>query len=291
MQNPNTKWRIDFAKQLVKQLLTFDGIKAIVIAGSVARGYADKYSDIEIPIFWEQLPSDSTRLAIVAALNGEFLYKYDGPSREDQLMINGVQVDLWHITIAHEEEILEAVLHEHRFDPGSLNALDTIRSCIPLFGDEIVQEWKLRAQEYPVELAKQVIQKHLPSFSVGELFILAQRSNPTAFYARLTFLQQEVFLILLALNQMYFPTFKWMYRRLQSMQIKPENIGYRFQHAFEVSFDEAISDTRLILEETLHLVEKQFPQIETAPIYRHLSYVRAVHDADEPFDFVKDAPE
>jgi predicted nucleotidyltransferase len=28
------------------------GIKAIVLAGSVARDYADEYSDVEIPIFW-----------------------------------------------------------------------------------------------------------------------------------------------------------------------------------------------------------------------------------------------
>jgi hypothetical protein len=73
--------------------------------------------------------------------------------------------------VAREEEILDAVFHKHRFDLSTLNALDTIRSCIPLFGEEIVQDWKLCAQEYPVELAKQVIREHLSSFSIGELLI------------------------------------------------------------------------------------------------------------------------
>jgi predicted nucleotidyltransferase len=65
----HAKWRIDFARQLAKSLLTFDGIKAIVIAGSVACDYADEYSDVEIPIFWETLPEDATRrhLAYVRA--------------------------------------------------------------------------------------------------------------------------------------------------------------------------------------------------------------------------------
>ncbi|HEX2993250.1 MAG TPA: hypothetical protein VHP14_00405, partial [Anaerolineales bacterium] len=90
MQNTHVQRRIDFAQQLANPLLTFDGIQAIVIAGSVARGYADEYSDLEIPIFWETLPDDATRHAIVSALHAEFLYAYDGPACEDQLLIDGL---------------------------------------------------------------------------------------------------------------------------------------------------------------------------------------------------------
>ena len=284
MQNPHAKWRIDFAQQLVKRLETFEGIKAIVIAGSVARDYADEYSDIEIPIFWETLPDDATRHRVVNALNGKFLYDYDGPAHEDQLLIDGVQVDLWDISTTHEEEILEDVLHKHQFDLGTLNALDTIRCCIPLYGHALVQKWKHRAREYPDELARKIIQEHLASFRIGELFILAQRNNPTAFYAQLCFLQQEIFLVLLALNRSYFPTFKWLYRALESMQIKPEAIGTRFRQAFEVSYADAITDIKALLEETLHLVEGKFPQIDAKPIYHHLSYMRTAHD-DEPGSF------
>jgi predicted nucleotidyltransferase len=285
MQNPHTKWRIDFAQHLAKRLETVEGIKAIVIAGSVARDYADEYSDIEIPIFWETLPDDVTRHAIVSVLNGKFLYAYDGPAHEDQLLIDGVQVDLWDVSTTHQEEILEDVLHMHHFDLGTLNALDTIRSCIPLFGHEMVQEWKLRAQEYPDELAKKIIQEHLAAFSIGELFVLAKRNNPTAFYSRLSFLQQEAFLVLLALNRRYFPTFKWLYHTLESMQVKPEAIDRRFRKAYEAPFTEAIEDTKSILEETVRLVERQFPQIDTALVYRRLSYLRAVQNANAHVNF------
>jgi predicted nucleotidyltransferase len=275
MPNPHSKWRIDFAQHLAKRLATFEGMKAIVIAGSVARDYADEYSDIEIPIYWDPLPNDATRHAIVAALNAKFLYPYNGPAREDQLLIDGIQVDLWHVSTMHEEKIFATVLQEHLFDLSTLNALDTIRLCIPLYGHELVQKWKLQAGEYPDGLAEKIIRKHLASFSIGELFTYAQRDNPTAFYSQLSFLQQEAFLILLALNQRYFPTFKWIYRTLESMQIKPGAIERRFRQAYEVPYMEAVEDTQSILEETIALVEKQFPQIETALHYRHLSYVRA----------------
>jgi hypothetical protein len=278
MLNTHAKWRTDFARQIAKCLVAFEGVKAIVVAGSVARGYADEYSDIEIPLYWEMLPDDATRHAIVSALKGEFLYGYDGPACEDQLLVNGFQVDLWHIAIADEESTLKAVIHEHHFDLSSLNALDTIRCCIPLYGHEIVQKWKDMAQEYPNELAEQIIQEHIVSFSTGELFILAKRDNPTAFYARLSFLQQEIFMVLLALNRSYFPTFKWLYQALASMQVKPDAISERFRHAYQVSYQEAFADTKLILEETLHLVERQFPQMDTAQIYHHLTYARTAHE-------------
>lgn len=281
MHNPHTKWRIDFARQLASLLESFEGIKAIVIAGSVARGFADAYSDIEMPLFWATLPDDAARHKIVKTLGGEFLYVYDGPAREDQLLIEGIQVDLWHISTMHEEEILEAVLDGHQFDLGTLNALDTIRSCIPLYGHDLVQEWKHRAQQYPDQLAQKIIQKHLASFSTGELFVHAQRGNPTAFHAQLSFLQQEAFLVLLALNRMYFPTFKWMYRVLESMPIKPADVEDRFRSAYAATSAEALEGTKSVLEEIIQLVEKQFPKIDTALPHRRLSYRRAAHD-DNP---------
>jgi hypothetical protein len=262
---------------LAKQLLTFNGIQAIVVAGSVARGYADEYSDVEIPIFWERLPEDATRHAIVNTLHAEFLYEYDGPAREDQLLIDGLQVDLWHITRQHQKEVIESVLRGQTLDLGGLNALDTLRSCIPLYGHELVESWKRRAQEYPDELAKQIVQEHLASFGTADLFIQAQRDNPTAFYAQLSFLQQEVFLVLLALNRRYFPTFKWLYQVLESMPVKPEAISQRFRRAYEIPYADALADTKRILEETLPLVERQFPQMDITPVYRRLAYVRAAH--------------
>lgn len=280
MQNTHVKRRIDFARQMANFILAFDGIQAIVIAGSVARGYADEYSDIEIPIFWETLPDDATRHAIVSALHAEFLYAYDGPACEDQLLIDGLQVDLWHVTVAHQEATMEAILRDHNFDFGGLNALDTIRFCIPLYGDEIVQSWKRRAQEYPDELAEKIVQEHLDSFSVSSLFILAQRDNPTGFYAQLSFLQQEIFLVLLALNRKYFPTFKWLYPVLESMQVKPEDIDWRFRQAYKASYGEATADTKRLLEETLHLVERQFPQMDISSTYRRLAYTRTNHSEE-----------
>jgi hypothetical protein len=277
MHNAHAEWRIDLARKLAQRIAQFHGVQAIVVAGSVAHDYADPWSDVEIPIFWDALPDDSTRHAIVHSLNASFLYGYDGPSAEDQLLIDGLQVDLWHITVAHEEATIQAVLEGRQTDLGSLNAMDTARSCIPLYGHEIVDKWKKQAQAYPEALAQQVIRDHISSFRIAELFLLAARDNPSAFYEQLSFLHQELFLVLLALNRSYFPTYKWLYRALEAMRVEPRDIEQRLRRAFAVPYTEAIADTKQVLEETLTLVELQFPGLDTTQARRQLGYTRTQH--------------
>lgn len=179
--------------------------------------------------------------------------------------------------MADEEATIKAVLEGHNLDLGSLNAMDTIRSCIPLYGHKVIEHWKKQAQAYPEELAKQLVQKHVVSFRTAELFILSSRDNPPAFYGQLSFLHQEMFLVLLALNKSYFPTFKWLFRVLEMMTVKPDNISQRLRQAFQLPYGEAISDTRHILEETLDLVELQFPSLDMTQVRHQLEYTRTAH--------------
>jgi len=280
MKNTHTKWRIDFAQTVAQQFKERDGIAAIVVAGSTARGWADEYSDLELPVFWDRVPDDQARIEIAQALEGDFLFGFDGPSHEDQLLIGKLQVDLWHIPLARQEGIIRDVLNGQRSDLEVLNALDTVRSCIPLFGQEIVQGWKKQAEQFPDPLAKRIIEEQLPSFSIGELFLHAQRGNPTAFFGQLAQLQQKVFLVLLALNSCYFPTFKWIYQCLEGLELKPPDIADRFQKAFRCLPQEAIADTRRALEETLLLVNESYPAINTHKAHRKISYHRTALDAN-----------
>ncbi len=275
--NPHIKWRLDVAWQLAERIRAFPGVQAIVVGGSVARGYADAYSDLELPILWDELPTDETRLALVAALHGEFLHGYDGPALEDQLLINGFQVDLWHNTVTADDAVIKAVLEEHSTDFGDSNFMDTIRACIPLYGDAIIQQWKQQAAYYPEALALKNIQQHITAFDAAQLTVVAHRDNPTVFYAAISRLQEAMFLVLLALNRLYFPTFKWMYQVLATMSIKPVDVERRFRQAFTAPYAEAIADIARLLAETVALVEQHFPQLDTTAIHHRLAYARRVY--------------
>jgi hypothetical protein len=278
VNNFHTAWRLNIARRLAAHISAFPGVQAIAVGGSVAHGYADAYSDLEMPVFWESLPCDDTRHAIVAALGAEFLYGYDGPSLEDQLLIRGFQVDLWHNTVAVEETTIDGVLRGYSTDLGDSNFMDTVRTCIPLYGEEIIRGWKERAQDYPDELALRAIRERIPAFQTSQVAMAAQRDNPTEFYAGLCQLQQATFLVLLALNRAYFPTFKWMYRLLESLAVKPDDVAQRLRRAFIIPYPEAVAGTAQVLDETLALVEQHFPEIDTSGARRRLAYTRAAYE-------------
>jgi predicted nucleotidyltransferase len=274
----HTNWRLQLARRLAGRIRAFDGVQAIIVGGSVARGYADAYSDLELALFWDALPDDDARQALVAALGATFLRPYDGPAREDQLLINDFQVDLWHQTVAHEEGVLRAVMEGYSTDLGDSNFMDTVRACIPLYGEAIIRDWKERAAAYPDGLAVRNIREHVVAFDTSQLALLAHRDNPSVFYAQVCHLQQAVFLVLLALNGQYFPTYKWMYRAMEALPVKPPNVSGRFRRAFKTPYAEAIADTTRVLHETLDLVAGRYPQIDTGPVRRRLEVTRTAHD-------------
>jgi hypothetical protein len=274
--NPHTAWRIEFARNLVPIIASFEGVEAVIIAGSVARGYADAYSDLELPIFWRELPGDEQRLALVKALKGTFLFGYDSAANEDQLLIDGLQVDLWQNCARLEDEVIEQVLANREVTLGDSNFMDTLRACIPLYGHTIVEGWKAKAQAYPAALALDTIRNNLPALRVRELDLYAARGHPNLFYAELSSLQQAIFRILLALNHRYFPTYKWMYPVLDELTLKPTAISSRFRSAFEGSWDEVVAQTSALMYETLSLVESAYPSLDTSRTRRILTLTRPI---------------
>ncbi|MBN1218957.1 MAG: nucleotidyltransferase domain-containing protein [Anaerolineae bacterium] len=275
--NSHSLWRLELAQEISHRLRRFAGLQAIIVGGSVARNYADEYSDLEIPLFWDELPADAVRKAIVAELQADFLYPYNGPAAEDNLLIKGFQVDFWHNTVAGEEKVIEDVLQRFDTSLSHSNFMDTIRACIPLYGQEIIHRWKEKARCYPRELVVRNIQENLVYFDTGHLELHARRDNPTLVYAHLAELQKRVFLVLLALNRQYFPSFKWMYKSLETMQIRPTNIAQRFRNTFNHHPDEAIKHTLKVISETLALVHQHYPQIDLTVVEQNLSLSRAAH--------------
>lgn len=272
------KWRIGLAKQICEKVKIIKGVKAIVIGGSVARGYADEYSDLEIPIFWDKLPNENTRKLIVKELNAEYFYPYNYEANEDNVIVNGFRIDLWHLTVEDEEDAIKGALVDLRTDFGYSNAMDTIRTCIPLLGEEIVYSWKDRAKDYPKELAIKNIKESLQSIDSTQAELYIQRQNSTLIYEHIANLQKNIFLILLALNKLYFPTFKWMYKSLETFKIKPENIEQRFRDIFTYPPKEAYENTLFIIMETLDIINEVYPELNASVVLSKLQSARIPHD-------------
>jgi predicted nucleotidyltransferase len=262
--NDHVQWRLDFAHALSAELRQFADIETIAVLGSVARGYSDEYSDLELLLVWNQLPSPEQKATLLRAVHAEYRYPAFDPGYQTAFRIQGLPVDLWHTTVAQEEAFIHTVLHDYSLDLVANNRLDTLCSCIPLYGPEQVRDWQARLQAYPSELALRFVQSNIPHFHLRQLNLAAYRDNPTTFYHMLSDIQCSLFLVLLALNSSYFPTFKWMYPRLQRLHHTPPRLVERLQPMFRESPIQAAAQLRAVLSETLAMVEWAYPQLDTA---------------------------
>jgi predicted nucleotidyltransferase len=276
--NAHAAWRLDLAREIGDQIRKINGVRAIVVGGSVARGYADHFSDLEIPIFWEKYPSDQSRNTILKALKADYFLPYNGPSMEDHLVIKGFQVDLWHNTVSYEDMVIEDVVERFDTDLGKSNFMDTIRHCIPLCGEEVIRRWKERAQVYPEQLALKNLKETLDGLVYEQLTLHAKRGNQTVFYGLISELQKRVFLLLLALNREYFPTYKWIYAYLEKVRLKPLETVSRMKAIYNSPADSAIRESQKLVAETLALVKKAFPKLDTDQPLKRVMATRAVFD-------------
>jgi len=260
--NDEVRWRRAFARELIDSLPTLPELRAAVVGGSVARGYSDAYSDIELLLFWEREPNPAARRAILDAWQADHRLPVGDRGHDSALLVRGVPVDLWQRTVAEQEAVVDRVLRDHSRDLGANAELDTIRTALPLRGGELVRRWQGRAVDYPEALALGFLREQLPHFHLRHLGFAAVRDNPTAFYHTLSDLHCTLFLVLLALNRSYFPTFKWLYQRLDELPVIPTATTPRLRQMFREAPLAAATQLHALLLETLALMEERCPQFD-----------------------------
>jgi predicted nucleotidyltransferase len=63
--NSSSRWRIDLAQQISRSYSDHPHIKAIMVVGSAAYGWADDYSDIDLTIVWDTVPDPNERTRLI----------------------------------------------------------------------------------------------------------------------------------------------------------------------------------------------------------------------------------
>ena len=87
---------INISKKVASKLKELEGVKAVSIYGSIAKGIFDKYSDIDIMCFCEKIPNEGKRIEKVLELEG-FVKRKKGWSMQDPFLYGGI-----HLTIEYE---------------------------------------------------------------------------------------------------------------------------------------------------------------------------------------------
>ena len=92
---------IDTAKKVAQTLKQINGIKAIALQGNLAKGFVDKYSDIDLICLYEKLPSSKARRKVIEKLNIEKFVNKELPKqftdKSEYFYFNGLRVSTYWI--------------------------------------------------------------------------------------------------------------------------------------------------------------------------------------------------
>jgi len=111
-----SRWRDALAQQIASHAHANTKVAAVVVEGSIARGYADRFSDLDLAVFWAEPPTAQERRGI-AIRAGErdrhpWISSRTAAGWQTRTVREGVAIDVRHTTVAATEGIMAAVL-EH----------------------------------------------------------------------------------------------------------------------------------------------------------------------------------
>lgn len=185
--NEPTRSRYTLAQQLAATYAASPKLAAVALAGSVARGWADHHSDIELDIYWAQPPSDDERVALVQRAGGRIdifwatppseeeykrifartdgkisqLWPFESDKWSEHYYVRGINIGISGFLSTTIERYLNDVLKHYTTDDERQMRMAAIQHAIPLYGADLLQRWQARIVQYPRELAVALIKEQL----------------------------------------------------------------------------------------------------------------------------------
>jgi predicted nucleotidyltransferase len=285
---PDSLWRRDFARRIAVAYSEDPNVDSVIVSGSTARGHADRYSDIELGVFWSRPPSeDDRRLAAArtgADLHRLFPYEADYGTWADDLFAgraasnepkSGVLVEVQHLQVDYVDQVLDSVLLAADPDEEKHNLISGILDGVPLCPSMKLDDWKRRAVVYPDDLAQAVVRRHaqIDHFWRSEMW-LARGDNRMMLYDMFNRVEKQLLHMLLGINQVYYFGFKWLDALDARLRVKPRDLVARLREVYQVPAREAAPRLVALVEETYNLVEAHFPEIDMARLRAIFRYRR-----------------
>lgn len=300
--NDATRWRLDLAHAVGASYAHDPNAAAVYVAGSVARGWADRFSDIELDVYWQTPPSDAQRRliveqagasididwaqppeeaeyrAIVRRLHGHVsqLWPHEGSEWSEHFYVGGVNIGVSGFLAETMERWLADVVDHCDTDDEKHMRVAAVQHAVPLHGGERIARWQ-QAIHFSDGLARALVAEQLAfDESWWQCDMLAGRQAILPLADTLNALARRVLRMLLALNRVFLPDprFKWADRLIAQMAIAPHDLGRRLAGVYQASPAEAVAELQSLALEALDLVDVHLPGLDTAFARAMLHYRR-----------------
>ncbi|MCO5198722.1 MAG: nucleotidyltransferase domain-containing protein [Anaerolineae bacterium] len=274
--NAASQWRHALAAQIAPLYAANPHVAAVIVGGSTARGHADRYSDIELGVFWHQPPTDAERQAAADRINSDWRYLYPFDEAEqvwsDAFIVgrdgenrpkSGVHLEIIHYTTDFIQQTLDAVLLGYDPDLLKQNLVAGVLNGKPLHNADLIDVWQARAATYPDGLKLAVVRRHAQIDHFWRWQMWLERSNNlTMLYDAFAQVQKKLLQVLLALNGVYYFGFKWLNVVDTHLIIKPEAFVSRLAQLYVMPPAQGAVLLTELVEETYDLIENELPELD-----------------------------
>jgi hypothetical protein len=273
------QYLLELAKRNAKAYIANPKTKAVMVTGSVVGGLCDEYSDCDMSIYYDELPSEEELQLLRQQNQGSERLWVLGDRSEggfaESYLVNGVECQFGHVTIAQWEKDISNILEQFDVETPLMKAMSGTLIGIPLSGETLIQHWKSKISNYPDGLAQAMVEHYLKFFAIwGAQERLAKRDTTLWYYQILVESAQNLLGVLSGLNRLYYSTFQFkrMGRFIEQMEIVPENLTSRLEGLFQNKPSIAVNQLEVLVQETVELVEGHMPQVDTSVAKQRLGW-------------------
>ncbi|MCO5197929.1 MAG: hypothetical protein M9928_00180 [Anaerolineae bacterium] len=284
--NKATQWRFELAQRIASAYAAIPAAEVVMIAGSTGRGTADRYSDIEIDVYYSAWPTLTERQTAVAACGGESAEFSTFAESEielaESMFFNGFYVHTSTFLSQQMEQWVQRVTIDGDPDVEGQMRMNSVRNAVAVTGHEQARRWQQAAQAYPDALVERMLTDNLDFEQFYYLADMVVYRDDTLLLNK-TLLQcaTQILQALHGLNRVYLPTpdaLKWMDETIGVLAIKPEQLGCRLRQMFRVDSAEAVAIMRSLIGETQTLIAQHLPQFDLSRFAASNAQIR------QPFD-------
>jgi hypothetical protein len=271
-----SRYLVSLAERVAAGYVTHTEPRAILLTGSAAEGLSDLFSDLDLIVYYDNLPFPDQLAAARTSVMATEVRTLPGQGVDgfiDEFVILGITCQVAHLTVAAWERDMASVLDA--CEPATVveKALAGLLDGTPLHGREVIERWQARAADYPDRLARANVEHHLrlfPLWMVAER--LLARDATIFFYQMLVESSLNLLGILAGLNRRYFSSFQFkrLHQFASTLPFAPERLADRLDTAFALDPPAAGIAMERLVDETLALVDAHMPDVDTTPARRHL---------------------
>jgi hypothetical protein len=249
--------------------------RAILLVGSAATGNADEYSDLDLLVYYDNVPSeealaDPRRELAVERFRGTPWSDESGRADErgysERYYLNGIQCQVGHMSVGAFEREIARLLVDLELNEELPKIMSGLFAGLPLHGQDLIDQWR-RAAGYTEPLQRAMIERHWTFFPWWHFQEKLRARDATVWrHDVLAKSAYSIVGVLAALNRVYFSSFEFKRAStfLSQLEVAPTALPARLDALFESDELASTAELERLVRETGALVTARFPDINLA---------------------------